>query len=131
MRVGTRPEAVPRGRALSRQRRGRDFAGSGDNRGGLVCGGGGGVIFRREIGLAVALAHGDVTSAHRRAHPHAAESGVWRENDKIREFESGRERKGFRERKGATETDTEKAWTTSVNTQREKRVCVCVFVLCA
>jgi len=65
MRVGTRPWTGPRRRALHRQWRERGVSGSGhrDNcvDGGFLCGGG--VILRREIGLAVALTHVDVSTS--------------------------------------------------------------------
>lgn len=65
MWVGTGPRAGPRRRVLGRERGVRDFDGSVYGGGGVI---GSGAIFRREIGLTVALAHSvgvSATSAHR------------------------------------------------------------------
>jgi len=63
--VWTGPGTRPRRRSLHRQRRERDVSGSSHRHSGVDCGSlcGCSLIFRREIGLAVALTHVDVSTS--------------------------------------------------------------------
>jgi len=134
--VGTRPGTRPRRRSLHRQWRQRRVSGSGHRDDGVNTGSlyGGGVIFRREIGLSVALTHVDVSTSEGLTRREVGR--IWSDEKTIKrgnlsQVERERE-KGFRERKWDSarqrQTDTEKAWTTSVNKQRKPCVCVCVCV---